>query len=487
MLGHPRPFSYSPRSLSQEEFSFPRPFSYDEARESPMQRNSMFRPSGRAIYTQRKEYSDTLNRGSENLHVRVEHLFTCDLDGEELKKVDDCMAKLKRLDGKGRVWPQEMIMEVQGAYLVLSDIETKLELEVLPFSNILQITAVLDSCAYNSVLTVTLQDRSKRHPQVYLFQCEETGAELIKADLVKLVPNTESSGEGLKINLENIVGHQALTGISRPAPRPVQREITPPPPLNLPSPYRSLERENIPSPRSYTPQDTMMQIPDFDDMQEDAELVFLEEESDKRNLEIFDHILNDLEIFMGKMSAALDIPPGKKNGKKKKTKKNGVRAPHYDEYVSCLQKIKYGLNLLGELEGVLTGPTAPDYVHIFFSGLKMIVTKYPATIPPTVISPLLNVVTLRMLSQVVNVEEETLWRSLGDSWNLPRSRWPDDVPQYIPQFYDGWQIPPPLRRPSSAYRRGRMSSTNSSQRFQNGRPISDEPDFNGPWVSPSPT
>lgn len=54
-----------------------------------------------------------------------QHLFTCELDGQELKTVDDCMAKLKRLDAKGRLWPQEMIMEVQRAYLVLSDIETK--------------------------------------------------------------------------------------------------------------------------------------------------------------------------------------------------------------------------------------------------------------------------------------------------------------------------------------------------------------------------
>lgn len=54
-----------------------------------------------------------------------QHLFTCELDGQELKTVDDCVAKLKRLDGKGRLWPQEMIMEVQRDYLVLSDIETK--------------------------------------------------------------------------------------------------------------------------------------------------------------------------------------------------------------------------------------------------------------------------------------------------------------------------------------------------------------------------
>lgn len=39
--------------------------------------------------------------------------------------MDACVAKLKRLDVKGRLWPQEMIMEAQGGYLLLSDIETK--------------------------------------------------------------------------------------------------------------------------------------------------------------------------------------------------------------------------------------------------------------------------------------------------------------------------------------------------------------------------
>lgn len=54
-----------------------------------------------------------------------QHLFTCELDGRELKTLDDCVTKLKRLDSKGRLWPQEMIMELQRGYLVLNDIETK--------------------------------------------------------------------------------------------------------------------------------------------------------------------------------------------------------------------------------------------------------------------------------------------------------------------------------------------------------------------------
>lgn len=59
-----------------------------------------------------------------------QHLLTCELDGRELKTLDNCMAKLKRLDGKGRIWPQQMIMEVHRGFLVLSDIETKVRLRI---------------------------------------------------------------------------------------------------------------------------------------------------------------------------------------------------------------------------------------------------------------------------------------------------------------------------------------------------------------------
>lgn len=55
----------------------------------------------------------------------AQHLLTCELDGHLLKTVEDCVAKLRRLEAKGRLWPQNMIMDVQGPFLVLSDIETK--------------------------------------------------------------------------------------------------------------------------------------------------------------------------------------------------------------------------------------------------------------------------------------------------------------------------------------------------------------------------
>lgn len=58
---------------------------------------------------------------------------------------------------------------------VKSVVCVKAELEAIPLRWVLESKAVLDSCAYNSVLTITVDERDKRSPQVYMFQCEETG------------------------------------------------------------------------------------------------------------------------------------------------------------------------------------------------------------------------------------------------------------------------------------------------------------------------
>ncbi|XP_041801218.1 epidermal growth factor receptor kinase substrate 8-like protein 3b isoform X2 [Chelmon rostratus] len=494
MFGHTRPFSYSPsfKGFSQDDPPLQRrAFLEDDLKEASLQRRStMSRPNAKSIYMQRKEYSETLNKQSGNFHVRVEHLFTCELDGQELKTVDDCVAKLKRLDGKGRLWPQEMIMEVQRDYLVLSDIETKAELESMPLSCILKTKAVLDSCAYNSLLTITVQERHKRIRQVYMFQCEETGAEHIKSDLDKaakkgdddLEPRREQSD--IRMDLENIIGQQALGGFRQFGPRPVQQE-RPPSPLEYQLPQW---REPEEFPRVYTP--------DLHELRSSPEVpLTIQQENTDRNTDILNHVLDDLELFVGKMSAAVNAPSQRedksnKKGvfKKKKTKNNAaaVSLPPLMEYVSCLQKIKYGFNLLGQLDGSLSNLTAPDYVHIIFSILQVIAPQYPADLPPTVISPLLTVPALRLISETVNPQEDNLWMSLGDSWNLPRSKWPEDVPPYIPQFYDGWQPPAPLREPSLVSYESRPASRSSSQRFTLGQRHPAEPVTNGTRRSPNP-
>ncbi|XP_034732795.1 epidermal growth factor receptor kinase substrate 8-like protein 3b [Etheostoma cragini] len=466
MFGNNGPFSYSPRGFSQEDLPQQRrAFQQDDFKGAPLQGNNMSRPSGKSIYMQRKEYSEVLNKHPDNFQVRVEHLFTCELDGQEVKTIDDCLAKLKRLDAKSRLWPQEMIMEVQGGYLLLSDIETKAELESLPLSCILQTKAVLDSCAYNSLLTVTVQQHNKHIPQVFMFQCEETGAGVVKSDLDKAaqkggdVVEPRRDQSDIRSNLENIIGQHVPGGLRQAGPRPVQRERTPPPPDHPPPQWRSREPENMPSPPFLPPQEATMHHSDLHESQSSPDVA--EQMNMKRNTDILNHVINDLEIFMAKVSAAANASslPQKDKSKnkhafgKKKSKKNAPAAadslPPWEEYVSCLQKIKYGFNLLGQLDGTLTSPTAADFVHIFFTSLGMILPQYPADLPPTVFSPLLTETALRLLTQVVDPEEDQLWRSLGDCWNFPRSRWPDDnVPLYIPEFYDGWQPPSPSHTPS---------------------------------------
>lgn len=65
---------------------------------------------------------------------------------------------------------------------LLFNLTLKSELESLPLSSILKTKAVLDSCAYNSLLTVTVQERNRRSPQVFMFQCEETGVSQISPE-----------------------------------------------------------------------------------------------------------------------------------------------------------------------------------------------------------------------------------------------------------------------------------------------------------------
>uniref|UniRef100_A0A8C4RRZ6 EPS8 signaling adaptor L3b n=1 Tax=Erpetoichthys calabaricus TaxID=27687 RepID=A0A8C4RRZ6_ERPCA len=127
------------------------------------------------VVIQRKEYAEEVNKQVRNVEYRVEHLFSCELDQKDLKTVDDCISRLKLLDARGRVWGQEMILQVKNGSLQLMDIEAKEELESFSLSSILDCQAVINSCVYSSILSVTVQEKSKRRRSVLLFQCDEFG------------------------------------------------------------------------------------------------------------------------------------------------------------------------------------------------------------------------------------------------------------------------------------------------------------------------
>ncbi|KAI5607635.1 epidermal growth factor receptor kinase substrate 8-like protein 3, partial [Silurus asotus] len=73
----------------------------------------------------RKEYAQSMNKQLAKFQYRVEHLFNCELDGVEVSGLQDCVERLKLLEMMGRVWGQEMSLEVDTGNLLLRDIETK--------------------------------------------------------------------------------------------------------------------------------------------------------------------------------------------------------------------------------------------------------------------------------------------------------------------------------------------------------------------------
>ncbi|CAB1353744.1 unnamed protein product, partial [Coregonus sp. 'balchen'] len=407
--------------------------------------SNLSRPSAKSIYMQRKEYADSITKMMDKFQYRVEHLFTCDLDGREVRDVNDCVERLKLLDGMGRVWGQDMVLEVRDGNLLLTDIETKEELESLALSSIVELKAVMDSCVYNSLLTATVKDHSKRTTSVFMFQCEDLRADFIKRDLERVFPHQRddvSNHSNNRGNLEIMAGHQIVRNLQNAGPPPEQREWTPPEdpsaqwcapdydenPTPVPTPTQPMPREEPPPPRKETPVQPLF----MEDEPEPA-LVFPPRPYTETDRNV---------IFMGQVAAAA-AKAEKKIKKKKKKKNKGIKGmPPAEEFETCLQKIKCGFNLLGELNGKISNPSAPEFIHCLFSTLAFVVSHCSEELPPTIVAPLLEPECIRLLSEEATPEEDQLWQSLGDAWNIPSTKWPEDdedIPTYTLEFYDGWK------------------------------------------------
>ncbi|KAK1152719.1 epidermal growth factor receptor kinase substrate 8 [Acipenser oxyrinchus oxyrinchus] len=436
--------------------------------------DSISRPSAKTIYKQRKEYAESMLKQPDNFQYRVEHLFTCGLDQKEVRSVGDCIARLKLLDAKGRVWGQDMILQVKDGSLQLTDIETKEELESFSLDSVQECTAVLQSCVYNSILTVTVRERSRRGHSILLFQCEDVGAEHIQSDMEKLLQE-KRDGRGEQDNIRNTLESM----LAQPAPGRFQGKPLPPP---QPEDRWSGPDQSIPS----------WDGPDYDESEQhpprEEERKREEPEIDtvksQRNMEILNHVLSDLELFTQQLNegvAAQSTGMKDKKSKKKSRKEKGIPGlPSLQEFASCLQKMKYGFNLLGKLDGRIQNPSASDLVHVLFPALSFIMSQCPEPdLPPSILSPLLIQPALDLLKNNVTPDEHRLWKSLGEAWNLPRALWPDadSIPPYFPEFSDGWEPPvPEATRNLERDRRDRQSQR-SSRTVPEQQPNSDPRSF----------
>ncbi|XP_070954255.1 epidermal growth factor receptor kinase substrate 8-like protein 3 isoform X4 [Macaca nemestrina] len=421
----------------------------------------MSRPSSRAIYLHRKEYSQNLTSEPTLLQHRVEHLMTCKLGSQKVQGPKDALQKLFEMDAQGRVWSQDLILQVRDGWLQLLDIETKEELDSYRLNSIQAMNVALNTCSYNSILSITVQEPGLPGTSTLLFQCQEVGAERLRTSLQKAL---EEELEQSRPQLGGLhPGQDRWRGPPMERPLPLEQALSLERGLPPEQPHqRTLEHSLLPSPRP---------LPHYPSAREPS--VFTpppprrpsSPEDPERDEEVLNHVLRDIELFMGKLEKvqAKTSRKKKKFGKKSKDQGGLTQA----QYIDCFQKIKYSFNLL-------------------------ILAKCPeAGLAAQVISPLLTPKAINLLQSCLSPPESNLWMGLGLAWTTSRADWTGDEPlPYQPTFSDDWQLPEPSSQAPLGYqapvslRRGshRLGSTSH---FPQEKTHNDDPQPGDPNSRPS--
>ncbi|XP_014390156.1 PREDICTED: epidermal growth factor receptor kinase substrate 8-like protein 3 [Myotis brandtii] len=408
----------------------------------------MSRPSSKAIYMHRKEYLHSLASEPACPQHRVEHLMTCKLGTQGVRQPKDAVQRLQELDAQGRVWSQNLLLQIRDGWLQLLDIETKEELDSYRLDSIQAMDAVLNSCSYNSVLSITVQGAGPPGGSTLLFQCPEVGAERLRTSLQKALK------EELELRPRFGVPHPGQDRWrGAPLERPLPREQAAPlewgPPPEQP-PWMAPEHSMPPSPRPLSrhssarePSAFALPPPRRPPTPEDP----------VRDEEVLNHILRDIEVFVQPLMKAQVNASAKKTKKQGKKKNTGPGGRTPAQYVDCFQKFKYSFNLLGRLAIHLQNPSAAELLHMLFRTLHLVLTQCPERdLAGQVISPLLTPEAVDMLKFYLSPPDSNLWKSLGPAWTTSRDNWTGhEVPPYQPTFYDGWQPPEPSNQAPSGY------------------------------------
>ncbi|KAM6370093.1 LOW QUALITY PROTEIN: epidermal growth factor receptor kinase substrate 8-like protein 3 [Pluvialis apricaria] len=395
--------------------------------------NSFARPSGKSIYNQRKDYGQTLLKPRSDFQHHVEHLLTVHLE-RDIRTIDDCLARLKVLEGQGRVWGQDLILQVKDEELVLRDVESQEELEAYPLGSVQGCSAAQDICRYDSVLAISVQERSPPGTSVLLFQCERLGAETLKGSLEKLLKQW-------KEDQKSHYGHRSSVDA---APSTV--------PPYAQGPYAAPERwAEMPEPDFYSPHQRGLPSSDYNlpDTQQTpwtnpSGQVMSEVD---RDVEVLNHVLSDLDLFVVQLKTALGLS-SITNVKKKKKIKNKGALPSTNEYTDFYQKVKYALNLVGRTHQHVREPDPMELLRLIFTALSFVLDHCPnPSLAPAVEAPLLVPEAVELLEKTLHQEDYRTWKNLGIAWNQTRAQYPNGelVPRYIPVFSDGW-LPPPVEQ-----------------------------------------
>ncbi|XP_034529699.1 epidermal growth factor receptor kinase substrate 8a isoform X3 [Notolabrus celidotus] len=436
---------YDPPALASGIFSNYSTQINGHGSQSPEPSNHKAKSSAKALYEQRRNFTKTsINSLTDTSQYHVEHLTTFVLDRKDgMITVDDGIRRLRLLDAKGKVWTQEMLLQVEEKTVSLIDQETKNELENFPIGTIQHCQAVMNACSYDSILALVCKDSGQAKPDLHLFQCDDIKANLIQADIESAI--TDAKGGKAKKRPEALKMILKSDGV-----------IPPPPAAPAPEPPMSSNQVDVRSRAAAWSAWTNEQ----QDYEKQRQLSLEDGPSEMtaarvdRDVQILNHILDDIEFFVTKLQKAAEaFTELSKRKKNKKGKKRGPgegvltlrsKPPTEEEFVDCLQKFKHAFNQLGKLKDHIQNPSAVDLLHFLFTPLKMVIQASGSVdLARSILVPLLTREAIDFLHGAGTAEERHLWVALGDGWTKCRLEWPKDhyFPPCVLRFRDGWEPP----------------------------------------------
>ncbi|XP_038562373.1 epidermal growth factor receptor kinase substrate 8-like protein 2 isoform X2 [Micropterus salmoides] len=394
--------------------------------------------SAKALYEQRKKYSNSNFIMHETSQYHVEHLSTFIMDKtESIATVDDAIKKLVLLDSKDKIWTQEMLLQVTDKAVRLLDCDTQEELENFPLPTIHLSQTVLNQTRYPSVLLLVCQDKEQHRPDIHFFHCDEVEAEMVHADIDSAIGDNK---HGKKMRLQTLKVNQEKMKRQR-------ETILPPTAPKGPSPAAKgrVAATSTQDRRASGQNDT-----------ESHEKLAQRIEKD---VQILNCALDDIEIFVARLQKATEaFTQLNHRNKSKKNKKKGpaegmltlrAKPPSEAEVIDSLQKLKLAFNLLAKLKKHIQNPSASELVHFLFGPLELVLQNCGSPeLVRSVISPHLSKDTVDFLRGHLSPKEMTIFELLGEGWTKPRAEWPRDqcAPPYYPKFRNGWEPPAELFR-----------------------------------------
>ncbi|CAH1250308.1 EPS8 [Branchiostoma lanceolatum] len=430
--------------------------------------NGASRPSAKEIYEQRKKYAQARDVGEEARTFPVEHLATYAMDPKNaMLTIDDGVRKLKLMDAKGKIWTQEMTMQVDERAVLLIDNETHEELENFPLSGITLNRSVMNEGNYNSILVLAVKDPNQKFPDMHMFQTDRIPADVICKDIKAAIEDFKSGKKRYRppSSREDFNPPPSRGDPRQDSPSAGSSSRIPPPPV-VPAPQppagnvkrqaeafesaAAQQQNGYSSPPKSPPARSPRPL-----MREEEDSPELQALKTDRDVQILNHIFDDIENFVSRLQKAADAfneLSKRKRNKKSKRKQQGeglltvrARPPPETDYIDSFQKFKYAFNLLAKLRPHIHDPNAPELVHFLFTPLELVIESCQGVdLAKSVVSPLLTDQAIDLLKNCVTSREGDLWLSLGPAWTTSRANWSKDqyVPPYIPRFRDGWEPPP---------------------------------------------